>query len=85
VYDKLKEASLKQEGKDIVHEMYDELIKMKTMSSEINAVINNFAEYREEMLKALEHPGLPPHNNDSERDIRGVAKRRNILLGAEII
>jgi len=78
VYDKLKEASLKQEGKDIVREMYDELTKMKTMSSEINAVIDNFAEYREEMLKALEHPGLHPHNNDSERDIRGVAKRRNI-------
>lgn len=30
------------------------------------------------MLKALDHPGLPLHNNDSERDIRGVAKRRNI-------
>lgn len=34
--------------------------------------------YREEMLKALDHPGLPLHNNDSKRDIRGVAKRRNI-------
>ena len=30
------------------------------------------------MLKALDHPGLPLHNNDSERDIRPVAKRRNI-------
>ncbi len=30
------------------------------------------------MLKALDHPGLPLHNNDSEQDIRGVAKRRNI-------
>lgn len=78
LYDKLKEASLRQEGKDVVHEMYDALINMKTMSPEINAVIDTFAKYREEMLKALEHPGLPPHNNDSERDIRGVAKRRNI-------
>jgi hypothetical protein len=78
VYDKLKEASLKQEGKEIVCEMYDELVKMTTISEEINAVLHNFAIYREEMLKALEHPGLPPHNNDSEGDIRGVAKRRNI-------
>ena len=30
------------------------------------------------MLKSLKHPGLPLHNNDSERDIRGVAKRINI-------
>lgn len=78
VYNKLKEASLTQEGKEIVHKMYDELVKMTTLSSEINAVIHNFVVYREEMLKALEHPGLPPHNNDSEGDIRGVAKRRNI-------
>jgi len=78
VYNKLKEVSLTQEGKEIVHKMYDELVKMTTLSSEINAVIHNFAVYREEMLKALEHPGLPLHNNDSEGDIRGVAKRRNI-------
>ncbi len=51
---------------------------MKTMSPEINAVINDFATYREEMLKALDHPGLPLHNNDSERDLRSVAKRRNL-------
>ncbi len=44
----------------------------------INEVIASFSKYREEMLKALDHPGLPLHNNDSEQDIRGVAKRRNI-------
>jgi len=43
-----------------------------------NEVITSFAQYREEMLKALDHPGLPLHNNDSERDIRCIAKRRNI-------
>ncbi len=51
---------------------------MRSMSPGINEVIASFAKYREEMLKALEHPRLPLHNNDSERDIRGVAKRRNI-------
>ena len=58
--------------------MYDDLIKMKTGSQEINAVIANFATYRNELLKAIDHPGLPLHNNDSERDIRPVAKQRNI-------
>lgn len=51
---------------------------MRTNSAEINAVIKNFATYRDELLRALDHPRLPLHNNDSERDIRPVAKRRNI-------
>lgn len=51
---------------------------MKSISPGVNEVIASFARYREEMLKALDHPGLPLHNNDSERDIRGVAKRRNV-------
>jgi len=67
-----------QINKEVVHQLYDDLVQMKSMSPEINAVINNFATYRDELLKALEHPGLPLHNNDSERDIRGVAKLRNI-------
>lgn len=78
LYSTLKEVSLSQVGKENVHKLYDALVEMKTSSPEINAVIDNFSVYREEMLKALDHPGLPLHNNDSERDIRGVAKRRNI-------
>jgi hypothetical protein len=78
LYRMLKEVSLSQVGKENVHKLYDALVVMKTSSPEINAVIDNFSVYREEMLRALDHPGLPLHNNDSERDIRGVAKRRNI-------
>jgi Transposase IS66 family len=78
LYRNLKEAALTQTGKEAIGKLYDELVAMKTISPEINAVIANFAEYRDEMLKSLDHPGLPLHNNDSERDIRGVAKRRNI-------
>lgn len=44
----------------------------------IHAVIANFAEHQGETLKALDHPGLPLHNNDTERDIREVAKSHNI-------
>ena len=78
LYRILKDVSLSQIGKENVHKLYDALLCMKTSSPEINAVIDNFSRYREEMLKALDNPGLPLHNNDSERDIRGVAKRRNI-------
>lgn len=78
LYEKLKEAAQTQTGKTEVHELYDQLVAMKSISPGINEVIASFAQYREEMLKALDHAGLPLHNNDSERDIRGVAKRRNI-------
>ncbi len=78
VYDKLKEASLTQTGKEEVHHLYDSLLKMKSSSPGITTVLTAFADYREEMLKALDHPGLPLHNNDSERDIRTMVKRRNI-------
>lgn len=78
LYDKLKEAALTQTGKEDVYQLYDQLTAMHSISPGINKVLAAFAQYREEMLKALDHPGLPLHNNDSERDIRGVAKRRNI-------
>ncbi len=78
LYEKLKEAALTQTGKEEVHRLYDQLIAMNSISPGINEVIASFAQYRDEMLKALDHPELPLHNNDSERDIRGVAKRRNI-------
>jgi len=37
---------------------------MKSISPGVNEVIASFARYREEMLKALDHPGLPLHNNE---------------------
>ena len=78
LYDKAKEAACTQIGKEEVHQLYDQFVTMRSISPGVNEVITSFAKYREEMLKALDHPGLPLHNNDSERDIRGVAKRRNV-------
>jgi len=78
LYDKVKEAAFTQTGKEEVDRLYDELVAMRSISPGVNKVIASFAKYREEMLRALDYPGLPLHNNDSERDIRGVAKRRNI-------
>ena len=34
--------------------------------------------YKEEMLVVLEHPQVPLHNNQSERDIREFVKKRKI-------
>ncbi len=78
LYRTLKEAALTQTGRNKVEKQYDALVAMKSISPAITNVIKNFREYREEMLKALDHPGLPLHNNDSERDIRSFVKRRKI-------
>jgi len=78
LYDRLKSASVSQEGKEEVHKLYDRLLAMQATSSGVQAVINNFRTHREGLLKALDHPGLPLHNNDSERDIRGMVKFRNV-------
>jgi hypothetical protein len=78
LYRALKEAALTQNGKEEVEKQYDAFVMMKSISPAITEVIENFRKYREEMLKALDHPGLPLHNNDSERDIRGFVKRRKI-------
>ena len=46
---------------------------------------SNYAEAihkrKQELLLALDHPQIPLHNNDSERDIREVAKKRKISAG----
>ena len=78
LYDRLKEASASQEGKEEIHKLYDELLAIQVTSPGVQAVINNFRDHREGLLKALDHPGLPLHNNDSERDIRGMVKFRNV-------
>lgn len=78
LYRKLKKSALTQTGKEEVERQYDALVSMKSISPAIMLVIENFREYRDEMLKALDYPGLPLHNNDSERDIRSFVKRRKI-------
>ena len=78
LYRRLKEVAITQEGKEEVYQLYDQLVATSVSSPGIQNVIDNFKEYREEMLKALDHPGLPLHNNDSERDIRGIVKFRNV-------
>lgn len=78
LYRTLKESILTQTGREEIEKQYDALVAMTSTSPTITCVLENFRKYREEMLKALDHPGLPLHNNDSERDIRGFVKRRKI-------
>jgi hypothetical protein len=81
LYEQVKKASILRKGKEEVLEAYDALIKRETSSPGVRTLLDAFKKYREEILKALDHPGLPLHNNDSERDIRGMVKFRKVSGG----
>ncbi len=78
LYDQVGEASRSQKGKKEVMLAYNNLVAKEVISPCVKKVLENFKKFSEEMLKALDHPGLPLHNNDSERDIRSMVKFRNI-------
>ena len=44
----------------------------------LNQVLRDIKKQKEKLLKVLVHPEVSLHNNDSERDIREMVKRRKI-------
>jgi len=83
LYEQVKAASISQEGKEAIEKAYDALVERQVISLGVRGVLKAFKENREGLLKALDHPGLPLHNNDSERDIRGMVKFRNVSGGTK--
>lgn len=77
-YRKLKETVKNGSGRKEVEALYDKIIAMKSFSPKVTEVIANFQEYREEMLKALDYPAVPLHNNGSEQSVREMVKRRDV-------
>lgn len=57
---------------------FDELFRTRTNYATLNAQLKRLANNREELLKVLDRPELPLHNNLSERDIRDYVKKRKI-------
>lgn len=74
---KHKAAPTKESKKSIV-ERFDSLFGRETTSVAINQLLANSKSRREGLLKVLDYPWVPLHNNDSERDIREYVKRRKI-------
>ena len=77
-YRKLKETVITGKGREKVEALYDNIVSRKSSSPKITEVIKNFRDYREEMLKALDYPGVPLHNNGSEQSVREMVKRRDV-------
>jgi len=77
-YRKLKETVKSGSERKEVEALYDKIVAMKSFSPKVTEVIANFRKFREELLKALDYPSIPLHNNGSEQSIREMVKRRDV-------
>src|SRR5262245_16761514 len=57
---------------------FDELFATRTAFATINGALKRLAANKAELLRVLERPDLPLHNNPSENDIRDYVKKRKI-------
>ena len=80
LYEQLKayKDTPKPEFRLQIETAFDELFTGKTESKAINDLLKNTLSRREGLLRVLDRPELPLHNNDSERDIREYVKKRKI-------
>ena len=60
---------------------FDDIFSSKNAYPELDTALEAIYKRKEQLLLVLDHPQIPLHNNDSERDIREVAKKRKISAG----
>jgi len=80
VYQKLKEYKLDPttDKKEIINDDFDKFTQKVTGYSALDIAIKSFKKNKDDLLKVLNKPYLPLHNNLSERDIRDYVKKRKI-------
>jgi len=72
----------KVDQKEILSKEFDRVFTIRTSSTALNELINRTHKNKEKLLKVLDYPHIPLHNNDSERDIREYVKKRKISGGS---
>jgi Transposase IS66 family len=60
---------------------FDALVEQRTAYPSINGVLKEMRDHRADLLRVLERPEVPLHNNALESDIREYVKRRKISGG----
>jgi hypothetical protein len=60
---------------------FDALVDQRTGYPNINAVLKEMRDHKADLLRVLERPEIPLHNNAMESDIREYVKRRKISGG----
>ncbi|MEO5376896.1 MAG: transposase [Magnetococcus sp. DMHC-6] len=77
---KLKPDQNKALAKDI-HDRFDELCMTTTCYPDLNETLKRLLRNKDELLRVLDKPWLPLHNNLSESDIREYVQKRKISGG----
>ena len=75
---KAYKADPKENQKEILSREFDQVFSMRTSSAALNDLIDRTRVNKDKLLRVLDYPHIPLHNNDSERDIREYVKRRKI-------
>lgn len=80
IYRNLKAYKLEPqpEQAQAIRQQFTNLVETKTCYATLNQVLKQFGKNRHELLRVLDKPYLPLHNNLSERDIREYVKKRKI-------
>ena len=60
---------------------FDALVNQRTVYPSINGVLKEMRDHKADLLRVLERPEVPLHNNGMESDIREYVKRRKISGG----
>ncbi len=68
----------KANQKEALSKEFDRVFTMRTSSTALNDIIDRTYANKDKLLRVLDYPHIPLHNNDSERDIREYVKRRKI-------
>jgi hypothetical protein len=68
-------------GRPALEGRFDALVDQRTGYPSIDGVLKEMREHRADLLRVLERPKVPLHNNAMESDIREFVKRRKVSGG----
>jgi hypothetical protein len=67
--------------KPVLEARFDALVEQRTGYPSIDSVLKEMREHKPDLLRVLERPEIPLHNNAMESDIREFVKRKKISGG----
>jgi Transposase IS66 family len=68
-------------SKRVLESRFDELVGGKSGYPSIDGVLKEMRQHKADLLRILDHPEVPLHNNGTESDIREYVKKRKISGG----
>ena len=82
-YKELKkyQFSPNQDSKINLSEEFDKIFGQIVDSNQLSIVLDSFRKKKPELLRVLDHPHVPLHNNSTEQDIRKAVIKRKISGG----